>query len=112
MRKVWLNVLPLLIVAMLFNYLDKVNIGFAALQMNKSLGLSNGAFGTAAGLFAIAYLLFGIPSTLLLARFGARRWMGVILIAWGLATAAPACVSTSPTSFSPRLVLGAPESAS
>jgi MFS transporter, ACS family, tartrate transporter len=109
MRKVWWNVLPLLIVALLFNYLDKVNIGFAALQMNKSLGLSNGAFGTAAGLFAVGYLLFGIPSTLLLARFGARRWIGVILIAWGLSTAATALVSTSHQLFGARLLLGAAE---
>src|SRR5260370_18490852 len=77
--------------------------------MNKSLGLSNGAFGTAAGLFAIGYLLFGIPSTLLLARFGARRWIGVILIAWGLSTAATALVSTSHELFGARLLLGAAE---
>jgi MFS transporter, ACS family, tartrate transporter len=109
MIKVWWRILPLLIVALFFNYLDKVNIGFAALQMNKSLGLSNTAFGTAAGLFAIGYLLFGIPSTLLLSRFGARRWISLILIAWGLCTAATALVSHPHELFGARLLLGAAE---
>ena len=109
MINVWWRILPLLIVALFFNYLDKVNIGFAALQMNKSLGLSNTTFGTAAGLFAIGYLLCGIPSTLLLARFGARRWISLILVAWGLCTAATALVSRPHELFGARLLLGAAE---
>jgi ACS family tartrate transporter-like MFS transporter len=84
MRKVWWRTVPLLMVVLMLNYLDKVNLGFAALTMNQDLGFSNTVFGAGAGSFAIGYALFAIPSTLLLHRLGARRWISLIMVAWGL----------------------------
>jgi ACS family tartrate transporter-like MFS transporter len=109
MHKVWWRIVPLLTLVLLFNYLDKVNIGFAALTMNQALGFSNTVFGAGAGLFAIGYALFAVPSTLLLHRMGARRWMTVIAIAWGLCSAAMACVTRPSELFVVRLLLGVAE---
>jgi ACS family tartrate transporter-like MFS transporter len=65
------------------NYLDRVNVSFAALQMNRDLGLSGAAYGLGAGIFFLGYVLFQVPSSLLLARVGARRWIATITVAWG-----------------------------
>jgi MFS transporter, ACS family, tartrate transporter len=108
-RKVAWRIVPLMAVVLLFNYLDKVNIGFAAVTMNKDLGFSNTVFGAAAGFFAIGYALFGIPSTLLLHRVGARRWICVIMVAWGLCSAATAFVATSGQMLVARFILGMAE---
>jgi MFS transporter, ACS family, tartrate transporter len=108
-RKVGWRVVPLMALVLLFNYLDKVNIGFAAVTMNKDLGFSNTVFGAAAGFFAIGYALFGIPSTLLLHRVGARRWISVIMVAWGLCSAATAFVSTAREILIARFILGVAE---
>jgi len=108
-RKVGRRIVPLMALVLLFNYLDKVNIGFAAVTMNRDLGFSNTVFGAAAGFFAIGYALFGIPSTLLLHRVGARRWISVIMVAWGLCSAATAFVSTAGEMLIARLVLGVAE---
>ena len=94
MKKVWWRIAPLLVVATFFNYLDKVNVSFAAVTMNQALGFSNTTFGAGAGFFAFGYLAFAIPSTLLLHRLGARRWICLIMIAWGLCSAATAFVTT------------------
>jgi ACS family tartrate transporter-like MFS transporter len=107
--KVWRRIVPLLSLALLCAYLDRVNIGFAALQMNEALGLTNTTFGFAAGVFAVGYALFAIPSTLMLHRFGARRWIAFIAIVWGLCSAATAFVSTAPELFVVRFLLGAAE---
>jgi ACS family tartrate transporter-like MFS transporter len=108
-RKVAWRIVPLMALVLLFNYLDKVNIGFAAVTMNKDLGFSNTVFGAAAGFFAIGYALFGIPSTLLLHRVGARRWISVIMVAWGLCSAATAFVSTAREMLIARFILGVAE---
>lgn len=107
--KAWRRIVPLMSVVLFFCALDRVNIGFAALQMNAALGLSNTEFGTSVGVFAIGYALFGIPSTLLLQRMGARRWISLIMIAWGLCSAATAFVKSPGELMGARLLLGAAE---
>jgi MFS transporter, ACS family, tartrate transporter len=107
--KVWRRIVPLLALALLCAYLDRVNIGFAALQMNEDLGLTNTTFGFAAGVFAIGYALFAIPSALMLHRFGARRWLAFIAVVWGVCSAATAFVSSAPALYVVRFLLGAAE---
>ena len=87
-RKVWLRLIPFLFVLYVFNYLDRINIGFAALSMNKALGLTATTFGLANSIFYVGYVACEIPSNLLMARYGARVWIARILISWGLASAA------------------------
>jgi D-galactonate transporter len=82
--KVTRRLVPFLIVCYFVAYLDRVNVGFAALTMNQDLGLSQTAFGFGAGIFFIAYFLFEVPSNLLLERFGARKWIARIMLSWGL----------------------------
>ena len=101
--------MPLLSLVLLLNFLDKVNIGFASLQMNEDLHLSNTVFGLAAGLFAIGYALAAIPSTVLLQRVGARRWISLAMVVWGLCSAATALVSRPAELFLVRIALGAAE---
>ncbi len=92
------RLIPLLALGYLISYIDRTNIGFAALTMNKELGISATQFGFAAGMFYIGYVLFELPSNLALRRFGARRWLARIMITWGLAAAGTAFV-TGPVSF-------------
>lgn len=82
--KVMWRLLPFLIVCYFVAYLDRVNVGFAALQMNAALGFSESAFGFGAGLFFIAYFLLEVPSNLALDRFGARLWIARIMLSWGI----------------------------
>src|ERR1700736_1869072 len=105
-RKAALRFVPLLTIAYLFNYLDRTSIGFAALTMNQQLGLSAGQFGFAAGIFFLGYSLFEIPSNLLLYRFGARRWLALIMITWGLVSAATALVVGAYSFYVARTLFG------
>jgi D-galactonate transporter len=82
--KVSKRLIPFLIVCYFVAYLDRVNVGFAALTMNQDLGLSQTAFGFGAGIFFIAYFIFEVPSNLLLERFGARKWIARIMLSWGI----------------------------
>src|SRR6267142_2363103 len=82
--KVAKRLVPFLIVCYFIAYLDWVNVGFAALTMNRDLGLSQTAFGFGAGIFFIAYFIFEVPSNLLLERFGARKWIARIMLSWGI----------------------------
>ncbi len=75
--KVTRRLVPFLIICYFVAYLDRVNVGFAALTMNQDLGLSQTAFGFGAGIFFIAYFIFEAPSNLLLERFGARKWIAL-----------------------------------
>jgi hypothetical protein len=84
LAKVTKRLVPFLIVCYFVAYLDRVNVGFAALTMNQDLGLSQTAFGFGAGIFFLAYFLFEVPSNLLLERFGARKWIARIMLSWGL----------------------------
>lgn len=86
-RKIGLRLLPLLFLAYVFSYVDRVNIGFAQLQMSEDLGFSAAVYGLGAGIFFIGYFLFEIPSNLLLQKYGARIWIARIMISWGILSA-------------------------
>ena len=88
MGKVSRRLLPLICTLYVVAYLDRINVGFAALQMNADLGISPAAFGLGSGIFFIGYFFFEIPSNLILARVGARRWIARILITWGIVASA------------------------
>ena len=87
-RRINARLLPFLLVCYLFAYLDRVNVGFAKLQMQTDLGFSDAAYGVGAGIFFIGYVLFELPSNLLLPRIGARKTFGRILVLWGITCAA------------------------
>jgi ACS family tartrate transporter-like MFS transporter len=84
---------PLLAGALVLDALDRGNLALAAVQMKQALGLSNSALGVAGGLVGIGYAVAAIPSTLALQRFGARRWMSLLMLVWGLCSAGTALVS-------------------
>jgi sugar phosphate permease len=109
LRKTAYRLVPLLTLAYVFNYLDRTCLGFAALTMNRDIGLSATQFGAGAGMFFWTYCLFEIPSNLVLRRVGARRWIARIMITWGVVSAATALI-TGPNSFyAVRLLLGIAE---
>ena len=108
-HKAAVRFVPLLTIAYLFNYLDRTSLGFAALTMNKQLGLSPSQFGLAAGIFFLGYSVFEIPSNLLLYRVGARRWLARIMISWGLVSAATAFVVGPHSFYGLRFLLGVME---
>src|SRR5689334_25317941 len=82
------RLVPFLAVMYFVAYLDRVNVGFAALQMNAALGFSSSVYGFGAGIFFLGYFLFEVPSNLILARVGARIWIARIAIVWGLVSIA------------------------
>ena len=90
--KVTGRLVPFLILCYFVAYLDRVNVGFAALTMNADLGLSQTAFGFGAGIFFIAYFIFEVPSNLMLERFGARKWIARIMLSWGILSGAMAFI--------------------
>jgi D-galactonate transporter len=92
MRKVTVRLVPFLILCYFIAYLDRVNVGFAALTMNKDLGLTATMFGFGSGIFFVAYFVFEVPSNLALDRFGARRWIARIMITWGIVSGLTAFV--------------------
>ena len=83
-RKVWMRIIPVVLVLFVINYVDRVNIAFAALTMNKELAITSQQYGLIAGIFFFGYFIFEVPSNLLLHRLGARVWIARILISWGL----------------------------
>jgi len=109
MRQVTLRLVPFLMLCYFFALLDRVNVGFASLQMNKDLGLSATVFGLGSSLFFVAYFLFEVPSNLALEKFGARRWIARIMITWGLISACMALVVGPYSFYGMRLLLGAAE---
>ena len=109
MRKVYLRVLPFAILTYFFCYLDRINVGFAALTMNKDIGLDPAIYGMAAGAFFWGYVLFEVPSNIILEKVGARLWIARIMVTWGLVSAATA-LATGPYSFMAiRFLLGLAE---
>ncbi|WP_025995171.1 MFS transporter [Pseudomonas viridiflava] len=82
-RRITLRLIPFIFICYLFNYLDRVNVGFAKLQMLDALSFSETVYGLGAGIFFIGYVLCGLPSNLALNRFGPRRWIGLMMITWG-----------------------------
>lgn len=109
MRKAFWRILPLILLAYLFAYMDRVNVGFAAAQMNEDLKFSATVYGLGGGLFFLSYALFAIPSNLMLVRFGARQWIALTMIAWGLLSAAMMFVQTPLQFYGLRFLLGVAE---
>jgi MFS transporter, ACS family, tartrate transporter len=107
--KVSLRLVPFLIAMFCVNFLDRVNIGFAALQMNRDLGLTPEAFGFAAGILFVSYTLCEIPSNLILDRVGPRLWLARIMISWGVIAAGTALVYDRDSLYLVRVLLGAAE---
>jgi len=107
--KVSKRLVPFLILCYFVAYLDRVNVGFAALTMNKDLGLSASAFGFGAGVFFLAYFIFEVPSNLFLERVGARKWIARIMFSWGLLSGAMAFIRGENSFYAVRVLLGIAE---
>lgn len=108
-RKVFWRIVPYCFGLYVISYLDRANIGYAALQMNKELALSSEAFGFAAGIFFIGYFLFEVPSNVALNKYGARVWISRILISWGIVATASAFVQSATQLYILRFLLGVAE---
>lgn len=104
--KVTRHLIPFIFICYLFNYLDRVNVGFAKLQMLDALKWSETVYGLGAGIFFIGYVLSGVPSNLILHRLGARRVLGTLLIAWGLASTSLMFVTTPFQFYALRFITG------
>ena len=100
------RLLPFLLACYMFAYLDRVNVGFAKLQMQSELGFSDAAYGVGAGIFFLGYILFELPSNLLLPRVGARKTFSRILVLWGITSACMLFVRSVPTFYAMRFLLG------
>lgn len=107
-RLLW-RLLPFLFLLYIVAFLDRINVGFAALEMQRQLGLNDAVYGLAAGLFFAGYFFFQLPSNLVLARVGARRWIAVIMVAWGLISCGMALVTTARSFYILRFLLGVAE---
>ncbi|MDD5167218.1 MAG: MFS transporter [Syntrophales bacterium] len=108
-RRVTFRLIPFMFILYIVAYLDRINVGFAALQMNAELSLSHAVFGLGGGIFFIGYFLFEIPSNLILHRVGARLWIARIMISWGLAASAMMFVSGPKSFYTIRFLLGLAE---
>jgi ACS family tartrate transporter-like MFS transporter len=109
LRRVTRRLIPFMFVLYIANYLDRVNVSFAALHMNRDLGFSSAAYGLGAGMFFLGYCLFQIPSNLVLARVGARRWIGGLMITWGVIASAMMLVRGVGSFYALRALLGVVE---
>ncbi|MGC2082751.1 MAG: MFS transporter [Bradyrhizobium sp.] len=109
LRKVTLRIVPFIMLLYFVAFIDRVNIGFAALTMNKDIGLSSSVFGFGAGIFFWGYFLFEVPSNLALDKFGARLWIARVMISWGIVSGAMAFVQGPVSFYSLRFLLGVAE---
>jgi MFS transporter, ACS family, tartrate transporter len=109
LRKARRRLIPFLFLLYVVAYLDRVNIGFGAIDMNRDLGFSAAVYGFGSGVFFLSYTLLEVPSNLLLARVGTRVWIARIMVTWGLVASAMAFVSSAPMFYALRFVLGAAE---
>jgi D-galactonate transporter len=107
--KLMWRLLPFLFFCYLSAYLDRINVSFAKLQMLQDLGMSDAVYGLGAGIFFVGYLLFEVPSNLILLKVGARRWIARIMVTWGLISAAMMFVTTPTTFYVMRFLLGVAE---
>ena len=103
------RLVPLILLLYFVSYLDRVNVAFAALTMNKDLGFSPAVYGLGAGIFFIGYFLFQIPANLILQRLGPRRWLFLILVLWGAVSAGNALIHDPMTLYALRFILGCAE---
>ncbi|WP_059396365.1 MFS transporter [Pseudomonas putida] len=108
-RRVAWRIMPLAIICFLFSYFDRINISFAKAQMQQELGLTDAAYGLAASMFFVGYVLFEVPSSLGLKRYGAPAWICRIMVSWGLATAALVFAYTQYTLYFLRFLIGVME---
>ncbi|RAR58486.1 ACS family tartrate transporter-like MFS transporter [Paraburkholderia unamae] len=108
-RKLMWRIIPFVMLLYFVSFLDRVNVGFAAMTMNKAIGLSPTAFGLGGGLFFIGYFLFEVPSNLILHRVGARIWIARVMVTWGIVSAASAFVSGPNSFYALRFLLGVAE---
>ncbi len=108
-HKVDVRLLPFLFLCYILAYLDRVNVGFAKLQMLKDLSLSDAAFATGAGIFFIGYFFFEVPSNVLLKKFGSRMWIARIMISWGVISACMIFVKGEWSFYAMRCLLGLAE---
>ncbi len=108
-KKVLMRVLPLLMLGYFISFMDRVNIGFAAVQMNNALGFTSAVYGIGAGIFFVGYFLFEVPSNLALHRFGARIWIARIMISWGLISGLTAFIVGEYSFLTIRFFLGMAE---
>jgi MFS transporter, ACS family, tartrate transporter len=109
LRKIRLRLLPFLFVLYVVAYLDRINVGFAALQMKDQLGFSDAVYGLGAGIFFAGYFLFQVPSNLVLERVGARRWIAFLMILWGIISASMLFIASARSFYALRFLLGAAE---
>jgi ACS family tartrate transporter-like MFS transporter len=109
MARVARRLLPMLIACYFVAYLDRVNVGFAGLTMNKDLGFSSAVFGFGGGIFFLGYFIFEVPSNVILERVGARTWIARILVTWGIISGCTALVTGEYSFFSIRFLLGLAE---
>lgn len=109
-RKCAWRILPLVIAGLVINFLDRTNVAFAALTMNKDLGFSPSVYGLGASIFFLSYALLAVPANLMLYRVGARRWIFFILASWGAAAAASALIRGPASFYGLRFLLGVAES--
>lgn len=103
------RLLPFLFALYVFAYLDRVNVGYAALFIRRELSFSDTVYGTGAGLFFLSYALFEVPSNLVLMRIGSRRWIGTLMIVWGVISCSMPLVHTPAQFYLLRFLLGAAE---
>ncbi len=108
-RKITLRLIPYMFLLYILAYLDRVNVGYAAVQMKADLHMSDAVYGTGAGLFFIGSALFDIPSNLILAKVGPRKWMARIMITWGIVAASMSFVHSAHTFYLLRFLLGLSE---
>jgi MFS family permease len=108
-HKVDVRLIPFLFLCYILAYLDRVNVGFAKLQMLKDLSMSDAAFATGAGIFFIGYFFFEVPSNVLLKKFGARMWIARIMISWGVVSACMVFVEGKWSFYALRFLLGLAE---
>lgn len=108
-RKVAWRIMPLIMICYLFAFFDRINISFAKFALQSDLGLSDTAYGFGAGLFVVGYVLFEVPSNLMLYKVGARRWIARIMISWGIATALMVFVQNEWQFYVLRFIIGAME---
>jgi ACS family tartrate transporter-like MFS transporter len=109
-RKIGWRLVPFLVLLYMVAFLDRVNISFAALTMNRDLGISESQYGFAAGVFFLSYCLFEVPANLVLARLGARRWLSILMVVWGIVSMGTAFVHSESSYIAVRFLLGIAES--
>ena len=109
LRKISWRIVPFIMLLYFIAYIDRVNIGFAALTMNKDLGFSSAVFGFGAGIFFVGYFLFEVPSNIILEKVGARLWIARVMITWGILSAIFAFIKGETSFYVLRFLLGAAE---